>query len=69
MCRLQVRDDCMVVLFGRSTCMKISVGFMFVPCIVMWIYWSTVSFSKKVPVAALSATNGQRFYCSTFVRL
>ena len=34
MCRLQVRDDCMVVLFGRSTCMKISVGFMFVPCIV-----------------------------------
>ena len=67
--RLHVFDDFMVALFGRSTFMLVSVSFMFVTGIALWMYWSTVSSFKKVLVADISATNGLLFYCSTFVRL
>ena len=44
--RLQVCEDFMLALFGRSTCMPFFVGFMFMIGMSLWIYWSTVSSSK-----------------------
>ena len=68
MYRLQVCNDFIVPLFGRSTCILVSVGLTFATGIALYMCWSTISSSKKFLVAAISATNGWRFY-STFVRL
>ena len=49
--------------------MPFFVGFMFITDMTLWRYWSTMSSSKNVPVAAVSTTKGLRFCCSTFIRL
>ena len=51
----------MVVLLGRIFCILVSVSFMVVTGIALWIYLSIVSSSKNIPVAAVSATNALNF--------
>ena len=36
--RLQLCEDFMLALFGRSTCMLFSIGFMFMTGIKLWVY-------------------------------
>ena len=67
--RLQVCEDFMVALFGRSTCMHFSIGFMFMTSIALLMYWYTVPSSKYAPVAAISATNVLYICWSNFIQL
>ena len=67
--RLQICEDFIVAFFGRSTCMPFFVGFIVMTGMALWIHGSTVSSSKNVPIVAVSATNGLRFYCSTLIQI